>query len=295
MLQHTIDGLAVGSSYALLALGFTLVFGVLRRLNLAYGASVMLGLYVAIWTHQRFQVPPLLLAPIAVLVTVAVGAYVERLCLAPHAERAAVTAMAATFAIWMQLQEAATLLLPWRGHGFPSPFDVAAAVGPIELRFAHIVALGCAVAVSAGLWWLLYRTRFGLAVRVLIEDRQAAACVGVNVPRISSAIFALASALGGVAGYLIISIDGQIAPGFAMWATLKGLIAALLGGLGSLSGAIAGGLLLGVIELHIQSVLGPQYRDLCGYLLLFLVLLLYPGGLSGPWHRGQAARPATEA
>lgn len=291
MLQLTADGLALGASYALLAIGFTLVFGVLRRVNLAYGASIMLGLYLGIWLHQRFHVHPLLLGPIVVLISVAAGAYVERLCFAPHAERAAATAMAAAFAIWMQLQEIGTLLLPLRAYAFPAPFDMTTStmIGPVELRVEQVVALGCAVLACAALWRLLYRTRFGLAVRAVTEDRQAAGCVGINVALISAAIFAIASALGGAAGYLIVNIDGQITASFAMWATLKGMVAALLGGLGSLPGAMLGGLLLGVLETHVQNLLGPQYRDVSGYALLFLMLWLYPAGFAALWR----ARPKT--
>ncbi|MFC5472484.1 branched-chain amino acid ABC transporter permease [Paraherbaspirillum soli] len=290
MLQHTIDGLARGASYALLALGFTLVFGVLRRVNLAYGASIMLGIYLAIWIAQRWHIGLLLLAPAVMAVTMAAGVYVERLCFAPHAQlsrhnqRAAVTSMAASFAVWMQLEELATLLLPRHTYAFPSPFDLTvAATGALAVRLEHLVALAAAAGVALGLWALLYRTRFGLAVRAMIDSRPAAACIGINVPRISALIFALASALGGAAGYLIVSIDGQVTPMFAMWATLKGMIAAMLGGLGSLPGALAGGLMLGLLETYSQSLFGPQYRDLCGYGLLFAVLCLCPAGLSTLW------------
>lgn len=282
MLRHIIDGLALGSTYALLAVGFTLVFGVLRRVNLAYGASVMLGLYVALWLQHHGATSAMFLAPVVVLVTIASGAYVERLCFAPHTRRPPVTSMAASFAIWMQLQEIATLLLPRHSYAFPSLFDVVGTETNI-VQPAELVALGGAVAVAGGLRWLLHHTRFGLAIRALTENREAAACVGMNVSLLSAAIFALASALGGIAGFLIVNINGQITAMFAMWATLKGLIAALLGGLGSLSGAIAGGLLLGVMETQLQSLLGPQYRDLCGFAALFLLLWLYPGGLSALW------------
>ena len=284
MLQVTLDGLARGSSYALLALGFTLVFGVLRRVNLAYGASIMAGIYVAIWIWQRYHISPVLLALVLLLTTIVVGAYVERLCIAPHAletQTAAAISMAASFAVWMQLEQLATLLLPRHSLTFPTPFDLTPVLsGDIVLRPEHITTLACTALVCAGLWGLLYRTRFGLAVRAMVDHRQAAACAGINVAWISVAIFALASTLGGVAGYLIVSIDGQITPMFAMWATLKGMVAALLGGLGSLPGAVVGALLLGVLEAYCQTWLGPQYRDVCGYVLLLAMLVLHPSGLS---------------
>jgi len=120
--------------------------------------------------------------------------------------------------------------------------------------------------------WTLYRTRFGLAVRALIEQPAAAALAGINVPWVFVRVFALASAMGGVAGYLVVATHGQITPMLGMWATMKGLLAMMLGGLGSLPGAVIGGLALGLLEAHSQWYLGPQMRDLIAYLLLFVLL-----------------------
>lgn len=293
MLENLIDGLARGSCYALLAVGFSLVFGILRRINLAYGACVMLGVYAAIWLdrHYRFAAP--WVVPVVVLVTVAAGVYVERLCLAPHARRAAVTSMAASFAVWMQLQEVATLLLPRHSYPFPELFTLPPLeLGPVLLRPEQLLALACALVAAGTLWWLLYRTRFGLAVRAMTENGIGAACVGINIPRMASLILMLASALGGIAGCLIVSIDGQVTAMFAMWATLKGMIAAMLGGLDSLAGAVAGGLLLGGAEACSQSLFGPQYRDACSYLLLLAVLAACPAGLSVLWRGRGKALPA---
>ncbi|MGQ0652446.1 MAG: branched-chain amino acid ABC transporter permease [Betaproteobacteria bacterium] len=286
MLQNSIDGLGIGASYALLALGFTLVFGVLRRVNLAYGATVMIGLYGALWLHERFQLPVLAMAAAVVVIALLAGFYVERLCFAPHVGRAALVPMAATFAVWMQFEEAATLLVPRHAAAFPSPYEASEGVLDVfGVRAEQAVAVVATLALAAAVWILLYRTRFGLAARVTVDSERAAACIGVPVRRVGAATFALASALGAVAGYLIVLIHGQITPMFAMWATLKGMLAAMLGGLGSLAGAIAGGFALGVLEAHGQSLAGPQYRDLIGYALLFCVLCLYPAGLSGLWVR----------
>ncbi|NRR30646.1 branched-chain amino acid ABC transporter permease [Oxalobacteraceae bacterium] len=295
MLAHGLDGLTRGACYALLAIGFTLVFGILRRVNLAYGASIMLGVYAAIWLERRYGAGLAVLGPVLLLVTAAAGVYVERLCFAPHAGAAPVTAMAASFAVWMQLEELATLMLPRHSYGFPALFSAPAlSLGGFSLRPEHLLALACAVLASGGLWLLLYRTRFGLAVRAMTDNRAGAACVGIHVARLSALIFALASALGAVAGYLIVSIDGQVTPMFAMWATLKGMVAAMLGGLGSLAGAVAGGVLLGLIETGSQSLLGPQYRDICSYGLLLLVLLVCPQGMAGRW-RARTGAPAAPA
>ncbi|PCE30500.1 branched-chain amino acid ABC transporter permease [Burkholderia ubonensis] len=288
------DALALGASYALLASGFTLVFGVLRRVNLAYGATVMFGLYAAIrLTAPLPPVAALIAAPlVAVTATLVANLYVERLCFAPHRGGANVTAMAASFAVWMQVEEASALLLPAHTNPFPSPFarlPAAWQAGP--LRADHAIALGCAALATLGCWLLIHRTRFGLAVRAVVDDAAAATFMGVDVRRVSARVFALAAALGALGGCLIAGLQGQVSAMFAMWATLKGLAAAVLGGFGSLPGAIAGGLALGAVETVLQARVGAEYRDLASNLLLLAVLCVRPGGLASlvPGTRARAA------
>ncbi|HSD54972.1 MAG TPA: branched-chain amino acid ABC transporter permease [Burkholderiales bacterium] len=299
LVQNSLDGLMLGSSYALLALGFTLIFGVLRRANLSYGPAIMVGAYAATWVHLNFHSGFLLLAAVTVAGAVVAGVYVERLCFAPYAggrrrspEAAAIASMVGSFALWMQLEEAATLALPKHLYDFP-PFYAGPPLelGPFTLRVDYLAMLACAVAASLGLHRLLTRTRFGLGVRAVIDNADAARLAGVNVPRVFLSVFALASALGGLAGYLIVAAHEQVTPMLGMWSTLKGLIAMMLGGLGSLPGAVVGALALGLIEAHSQWVAGPQYRDLVAYLVLFALLALRPAGL---WSvlRGRSAAAA---
>jgi branched-chain amino acid transport system permease protein len=181
--------------------------------------------------------------------------------------------MVASFALWMQFEELATIVLPRHLYAFPMLHEGGPlALGPFTLPVDALVLLGAAVAACLLLWWILYRMRFGLAVRAVIEQPSAAALAGINVPRVFVRVFALASLLGGAAGFLIVASHGQITPMLGMWATLKGLLAMMLGGLGSIPGAVLGGLALGLIEAHTQWYLGPQMRDLIAYLLLFVLL-----------------------
>jgi branched-chain amino acid transport system permease protein len=181
--------------------------------------------------------------------------------------------MVASFALWMQFEELATIVMPRHLYAFPALYDgPSLALGPFTLRIDALVMLATAIAACMLLWWILYRTRFGLAVRAVIEQPAAASLAGINVPRVFVRVFALASALGGVAGYLVVASHGQITPMLGMWSTLKGLLAMMLGGLGSLPGAVLGGLALGLIEAHSQWFFGPQWRDLIAYLLLFVLL-----------------------
>jgi len=271
--QNTLDGLFLGSSYALLALGFTLIFGVLRRVNLSFGPAVMFGCYAATWAHLNFGAGLLLLALIAVAGSVLAGAYVERLCFAPHRGGSAIAAMVASFALWMQFEELATLALPRHIYAFPPLYGgPPLEFGALSLRVESLAMLAAAIAVCALLWWTLYRTRFGIAVRAVIDQPNAAQLAGISVPRTFMLTFALASAIGGLAGFLIAASHEQVTPMIGMWFTLKGLLAMMLGGLGSLPGAVLGGLALGLLEAHSQWFFGPQARDLIAYALLFILL-----------------------
>ena len=284
-IQNTLDGVTTGASYALLAVGFTLIFGVLRRANLAYGPAIMLGAYVATWLSLQTGAGLWLLFLVAVGASVLAGSYVERLCFAPHRKGAAAAAMVASFAIWMQLEELATLLLPRHLYAFPALYDGGAlTLGPYFVRVESILMLGAAIVVCVAGWKILYATRFGVAVRAVIDDPRAAELSGINVGAVSLGVFAAASAIGGATGFLIVASHEQVTPMLGMWSTLKGMLAMMLGGLGSLPGAIAGGLALGLIEAHSQWYLGPQFRDFIAYLLLFALLVARP-----PWMNTRSA------
>mgnify|MGYP001569827517 FL=1 len=277
LVQNTLDGLTFGAGYALLALGFTLIFGVLRRVNLSYGPAIMLGCYAATWVSLAFHSNLFFLLIVTVAATILAGAYVERLCFAPHRGGSAIAAMVASFALWMQFEELATVLLPRHLYSFPALYQGGPLTfGPLFLRLEALAMLATAAIVCPLMWWTLYRTRFGLAVRAVVSQPVAAELAGIGVARIFVLVFALASAIGGLAGYLIAASHEQVTPMLGMWSTLKGLLAMMLGGLGSLPGAIAGGLALGIVEAHSQWFLGPQARDLIAYLLLFLLLALRP-------------------
>jgi branched-chain amino acid transport system permease protein len=161
--QNTIEGVLLGSSYALLALGFTLIFGILRRLNLSYGAAIMFGAYCATWASLRLGAGGILLAVITVAGAVLGGAYVERLCFArqpasgaarasPAAGRVAFASMVASFALWMQFEELVTIMLPRHLYAFP-PFytGLPLAIGPFTVRVAHLVTLAVAVVICLAL------------------------------------------------------------------------------------------------------------------------------------------------
>jgi branched-subunit amino acid ABC-type transport system permease component len=281
-LQNCIDGAMFGSGYALLALGFTLVFGVMKRLNLSFGPSIMLGAYAGTWVYLNFSQNVVLVLLATVVTTVAVGIYVERLCFWAVRRDATIASMVSSFAIWMQLEEVAMHLLPERTYPFPTFFtSTVIDIGPFFVRSEHISMFLLTLTLLVLLHLFLFRTRPGLALRAVSDNPVASTYMGIKSSNILFLAFAIVSAIGGLAGFLILSADSQVTPYFGLWATFKGLIAMMLGGMGSLPGAILGGLLLGVVEANAFWYGGPVIRDISAYLLLFLMLIVRPGGLVG--------------
>lgn len=289
LLQRTLDGLLNGAAYALIGLGLSLSFGTLRRLNLAHGAMVMLSAYVVAWFDIQYSVPTWLAALMLPLITILIGLYVEQLCFSRSVDEAParrghgpvsgrdareVVALASSFALWMQLEQLAVNLLPRHLNPFPSlAVESELAIGALVLRLDRLVVALLAVALITGLWFVLTRTRLGLAWRASAEQRTAAHLTGLNVRRVQSLAFACASALAGIGAFAVLSLEGQVTPMVGMWMLLKGLTAAMLGGLGSVRGVLVGGLLLGVVETHVQGSLGALWREFAVYALLFLALV----------------------
>lgn len=306
-LQRTLDGLLMAGPYALVGLGLTLGFGTLRRINLAYGAGAMLAAYLGAWLYTRHGVPAPLVLIAVVAATVAVGAYVEWLCF-PTRERDAaeasrahgpvagtdareVVALAASFAVWMQLEQLAVGLLPRHLNPFPSLAATGEwALGPLMLRPDRLLQLALAVALVLAITRGLQHTRAGLAWRAAADQRTAAHLVGLAVPRVQRLAFLASCALAGLAACAVLVLEGQVTPMFGMWMLVKGLVAAMIGGLGSVRGALVGAALLGVVEAHAQWAFGALGRDATAWSLL-LAVLLWRAVRSGPG-RGWEARHA---
>ena len=288
-IQNVLDGIMVGASYALLGLGFTLMFGVMRRLNLSYGPTITMGVYAGAWISLQVHQSLLLALCVSVLVSVIVGLLVEGICFRAVRSDNPLTSMVSAFAMWMVLEEI-IILLTW-GRLFPveNPTGLSAfSVGDFTVRGDYFILFVSAVVLMGLIYRLIYRTAYGRAVRAVAADRKAAQLMGINVSRVSTGVFVLTSAFGGFVAFFIAASLHQITPGFGLWATVKGLIVMILGGIGSIPGAIAGGLLLGVIELQALWYLGGGYRDLVAFLVLFLFLVVRPRGILGAGEaRGQ--------
>lgn len=279
-LQSLIDGVMIGSAYALLALGFTLIFGVLRRLNLAYGTSILAGAFAGAAVFAQWKIGGPAVAAATLAAAVAAGVYVERLCFWAVRKGAAIASMVSSFAVWMQIEELLALLFPGRTMGFPPLVERSVfELGPFQFRAEYVAMFALAAALVAALEWIMRATRFGLAVRAVTEHPEAARAMGVPVARIAFWAFVLASAIGGAAAYLMASAEEQVTLHSGMQLTFTGLVAMMIGGIGSLRGAVLGGLVLGVVETLAQAHFGAAAREMAAFGLLFLLLVLRPGGL----------------
>ena len=290
-LQRTLDGWLDGSAYALVGIGLALTFGTLRRLNLAYGAGAMLAAYAGSWLFTRYDPPAWLVAPFVVGLAALIGLYVERLCFATVRDNLQdgatrgtaglgfdareVVALASSFAVWMQLEQLAVNLLPRHLNTFPSLAVTAewSAAG-LQLRADRLLLAALSIALSLGLAHWLSTSRTGLAWRAAATQRTAAHLVGIPVVRQQALAFAVACGFSGLAAFAVLAIEGQVTPMFGMWVLVKGLVAAMLGGLGSIRGVLIGGWVLGIVEAHAQALLGAVGREFATYALLFAVLVL---------------------
>ena len=306
-LQRTLDGWLDGSAYALVGIGLALTFGTLRRLNLAYGAGAMLAAYAGSWLFTRYGAPAWLVAPVVVGLAALIGLYVERLCFAASRDNLQdgatrgtvaglgfdareVVALASSFAIWMQLEQLAVNLLPKHLNTFPSLAASAEwTVAGLQLRADRLLLALLAIALALGLAHWLASSRTGLAWRAAATQRTAAHLVGIPVLRQQALAFAVACGCSGLAAFAVLAVEGQVTPMFGMWVLIKGLVAAMLGGLGSIRGVLIGGWVLGIVEAHAQVLFGAVGREFATYALLFSVLVLVQPGRRFGLHAGRRA------
>ena len=298
-LQQLINGIVLGAIYALVALGYTMVYGILGLINFAHGEVVMIGAMVALTVIQLLLgagvgLPaPLVVAlglAAAIAVCMALGFTIERVAYRPLRNAPRLAALITAIGVSILLQNAAMIIWGRNYHAFPplvtpTPHAVAGAI--ITDQQVFIVVLACAI--MAGLLYLVHRTRLGRAMRATSQNPDVAGLMGVNINTVISITFVIGSALAAVAGMMIGAYYGIAHYFMGFMLGLKAFTAAVLGGIGNLAGAMLGGLLLGVIESLGAGYIGPltggflgsHYQDVFAFLVLILVLVFRPSGLLG--------------
>jgi branched-chain amino acid transport system permease protein len=284
--QQLINGLFLGGVYALFALGYTLIFGVLDILNLAHAAIFMLGAFSALVLITELHVNLWLALAGAMLVCALLGILLERIAFAPLRRRPdthlaglissiAVATMFQAFALWRF--EARTQRLP------PGTFaDQNIPIFGANVSELQLLILAIALVLMGVLQFVVRRTRLGAAMRAVAENERSARVLGIDVDRVIVLTFALASALGGAAGVLYGLAFNSISPDMGQSIELRGLAVIIVGGMGSIPGAVIGGFLLGLVEVMSVAITGQSsYRDAIAFAALFLILVLRPNGLMG--------------
>jgi branched-chain amino acid transport system permease protein len=297
-LQQLINGLTLGSIYAIVALGYTMVYGIIQLINFAHGEIVMIGAMVALsaiaWLSRHTALPPLaivvLSTGVAMPVCMAVGYVLERFAYRPlrHAPRLAplITAIGASIV----LQQLAMMIWSRNPLAFPQivpdrVFEWAGAT----ITLVQIAIIATSIVMMAGLTLIVYRTRLGVAMRATSQNPQIAGLMGVDINRVIAATFMLGAALAAVAGVMVGSYYGIAHYTMGSLLGLKAFSAAVLGGIGNLAGAMLGGMLLGIVEALgagyigdlTNNVFGSNYQDVFAFIVLIAVLVLRPSGLLG--------------
>jgi branched-chain amino acid transport system permease protein len=279
LLQHLVNGLVLGGTYALLGIGLTLIFGLMNVVNFAHGEFYTLGAYVTFAAGALAGLPFLAALAAAIAGGVAMGAATERVLLRPLRGQSIDSVMLVMIGLWITMQNGE--LLVWGGvaKSITHPFPTAPLVlGPLSIAPLRLFVLAAVLALIVAVHLLIQRTRLGRAMRATFQDPDTAALMGVRIRRINTATFALGSGLAAAAGALLGPVF-LVYPSMGDLASLRAFSVVILGGLGNVWGATLGGLILGVAEELGAGYVSSGYRDAVGFIIIILVLLLRPSGL----------------
>ena len=280
LLQQIFNGLAIGSVYTLVALGLTVVFGILGIAHFAHGSLAMFGGYLTFVFSTSMGLSFFASIALAMPVGAVMGMLIERLAYRPVRDAPHINAFIIALGLTMMLEGGNLLLFGADQVIIQTPYQQVFNFGGIFVAQLRMVVIVTAVTLVAVVTLLLLKTKTGKSVRAVAQNRHAAVLMGVNVNFVSSVVFAISSALGVAAGALIGALLA-LAPGVGESFAVKGFAVLILGGLGSLPGAILGGLVLGVSESLAAGFLSSAYKDVISFLIMILVLLVMPQGLMG--------------
>lgn len=279
--QIAIDALSLGALYALIALGIALIFGIMNLINFAYGELMMIGGYCMVLVASTWA--PLMVVTTLVVVVIA-ALLMDRIAFKPVRDADATTLLVTSFALSYLLQNLAIMIfgsLP-RTTGAGSSLDRSILIGDVAVSRLDLVVIAVAAALIVGLVVLVRHTTVGIQMRAAAEDFEIARVMGVNANRVIAIGFAISGLLAGVAGFFLVAQSGSVSPTFGVSAVLIAFIATIVGGLGSLQGAVLAGLGLGAVTTAFQELLPAglvPYRDAFVFLVVLLTLILRPQGL----------------
>ena len=287
-LSYLINGISLGSVYALIALGYTMVYGIAKMLNFAHGDVIMIGSYVVFFTFGTSGMNPILSIVLSMVVCTVLGVVIERVAYRPLREAPSLAVLITAIGVSYLLQQVAQLT--WSSNpksfisvisGIPFLQPLSLFGGQLTISAETIVTIVVCVVIMVVLIWFVNNTSAGHAMLAVSEDRGAAQLMGVNVNATISLTFAIGSALAAVAGALLCSSYPPLQPTTGAMPGIKAFVAAVFGGIGSIPGAFLGGILLGIIENLSKAYISTQLSDAIVFLVLIVVLIVKPTGLLG--------------
>ena len=284
-MQHLVNGTSLGSLYALIAIGYTMVYGILRLINFAHGDIFMLGVYITYYGITYTPIPWWLVFIFSAVITGIFGLILEKLAYKPLRSAPRITIMISAIGASFLLQNLGVLIFGGRPKAFPIP-DVLSktlVVGGVSVAIVSVVIPIITILLLMGLTFIIQKTKTGMAMRALSKDYEAASLMGIDINRVISFTFFIGSFLAAVGGILWGTKYPQLMPLMGVMPGLKCFIAAVIGGIGNITGAVVGGFILGLGEIMLIAFLPTLtgYRDAFSFILLIVILLIKPTGLMG--------------
>jgi branched-chain amino acid transport system permease protein len=284
-LQHLINAISLGSLYALIAIGYTMVYGILRLINFAHGDIFMIGGYFAFYGITMFFLPWWAAFIIAIALTALFGMMIEKAAYRPLRNSPRVSVLISAIGVSFFLQSLGVVIFGGIQKGFPIPelFGIRIVFGNLSVMSVNLFIPVIAGIFLAGLMYLVHFTKTGMAMRALSKDHETARLMSIDVDKIISYTFGLGSLLAAVGGIMWAMKYPQLFPLMGLMPGLKCFIAAVVGGIGNITGAVIGGLLIGMIEIMAVAFM-PElsgYRDAFAFILLIIILLVKPSGIMG--------------
>ena len=283
-LSYLINGISLGSVYAIIALGYTMVYGIARMLNFAHGDIIMVGGFTVFTIVTTMGGSPVVGILASVVVCTVLGVTIERVAYRPLRDASPLAVLITAIGVSYLLQNVALLIFGSNARQFTSVITVPAlklAGGKLSISSVTIVTILSCIVIMAALMTFINKTKMGQAMLAVSEDRGAATLMGINVNRTISVTFAIGSALAAVAGVLLCSAYPSLSPYTGSMPGIKAFVAAVFGGIGSIPGAFIGGILLGIIENLAKSYISSQLSDAIVFSVLIIVLLVRPTGILG--------------
>ena len=283
-LSYLLNGISLGSVYAIIALGYSMVYGIAKMLNFAHGDVIMIGAYMSFCATQYWNLPPVVSILLAMVVCTALGITIERFAYKPLRKATSLAVLITAIGMSWLLQNTALLIWGANPKSFPSIVNINALSlfgGQLRVTGETIVTIAANIIIMIALTLFTNKTKMGKAMRAVSEDKGAAELMGINVNATISMTFAIGSALAAIAGVLLCSAYPVLMPTTGSMPGIKAFTAAVFGGIGSIPGALVGGLMLGLIEILGKAYVSTELGDALVFAVLIIVLLVKPTGLLG--------------